>query len=106
MDPRDPRIDPVEPTLSAQTPSLLAGSALLPLILAAAIILILILMYLPNSHVDEGGRHHQRWPVCRDGQSVTLAVDLTAGTYADPNNGASAYSGTDPVTALVAELRS
>jgi hypothetical protein len=49
MDPRDPRIDPVEPTLSAQTPSLLAGSALLPLILAAAIILILILMYLPNT---------------------------------------------------------
>lgn len=49
MDPRDPRIDPVEPILSARSPSLLGGSALLPLMLAAAVILILILMYLPNS---------------------------------------------------------
>jgi len=55
MHPRDPRIDPVEPSLSARGPSPLAGSALLPLILAAAIVLLLLLVFYPRTTTDRAG---------------------------------------------------
>jgi len=104
MHPRDPRIDPVEPSLSARGPSPLAGSALLPLILschrppAAPSIL-------SAHHNGPRGRHHPRRSIGAVGDAVTLAVDFTAGADADPDNGVSAHSGTYPVAAFVAELR-
>ena len=49
MDPRDPRIDPVDPSLGPRGSSPFVGSALLPLILAATVALALILMFLPSS---------------------------------------------------------
>jgi len=103
MHPRDPRIDPVEPSLSARGPSPLAGSALLPL--SAAIVLLLLLVILSAHHNGPRGRHHQRRSIGAVGDAVTLAVDFTAGADADPDNGVSAHSGTYPVAAFVAELR-